>query len=123
MNNRGLLSIIVFVCFIFISCEPKNEAEIYGTYIFDDSKEREVIVLDKNYNYKWTFLIKTSNQTRQEVGVWKFNRIGGGHITLIYDDPFDQTKKIRGSKAIEKWFGKMYLGMSEGGGKVYKKIE
>jgi hypothetical protein len=115
-----LLAIIVLSG---LACTPHNDTEIVGIYKFEDSKEKETIALDEFHVYRWSSFSKVTNQSINEEGTWKFDTIGGGHVTLKYYDPIEQTTKIRGSKAIENWFGKMYLGMSDDGGRLYKKME
>ena len=121
--RKSLILLLLFTCLIFCSCNPKKENEVVGTYLFEDSQEKDVIVLKVNHSYTRTLFVKETNQSSLELGTWKYENIGGPHISLERNDPKDATKQIGDSKPIENWFGRMYLGMDEDGARLYRKID
>ena len=106
-----------------LACTPHNENEVIGTYLYENLREQETIVLKPDHTYTWSFLEKQTNRVRQETGIWDYDNIGGPHISLDYVDAENPAKERGESKPIEKWFGKLYLGMNEDGEKLYHKIE
>jgi hypothetical protein len=106
-----------------LACTPHNESEIIGKYVYESEQEQEQIVLKPNHTYIRNYLEKQTNQSKQETGTWDYDHIGGPHVNLNYRDSKNPAKDEVDSKAIEKWFGKLYLGMSDDGGRLYKKID
>lgn len=121
--RKFLILSLIFICLTLCACSPKNESEIIGTYLFEDFKEKEVIVLKADRSYMRTLLVKETNQSNQEIGTWKYQMIAGPHVSLEHDNPKDPTKQMVSVEPIENWFGKMYLGMDEDGARLYRKTD
>jgi hypothetical protein len=105
-----------------LACQP-NKNEILGTYLYENAQEQETIVLKPDHTYTWNFLVKQTSLVKQETGTWKYDQNGGSYISLDYHDAENPAKDKGDTKPIEKWFGKLYLGLDESGAKLYKKID
>ena len=90
--------------------------------MYENLKEQETIVLKQDHTYSRNYLEKQSKRITQETGTWKYEHIGGPHISLDYYDAENPTNSRWDSKPIEKWFGKLYLGMDEDGARLYRKV-
>jgi hypothetical protein len=105
-----------------LACQ-QNENEIIGTYLYENAQEQETIVLKPNHTYTRISLEKQTSQTKQETGTWKYDQNGGSYVSLDYHDSINPAKDRGESIPVEKWFGKIYLGLDESGAKLYKKID
>jgi hypothetical protein len=76
-----------------------------------------------DHTYIRNYTGKQASLSRQVTGTWDYDHLGGPHVNLDYRDYKNSANDEVDSKPIENWFGKLYLGMSDDGGRLYKKID
>jgi hypothetical protein len=78
-----LLTSVIVVSLLFISCAPPTQSELYGTYIADYKLAKEKLVLYEDGTfYQEVTLKKTGSKTYKTRGTWSYRpRTKGGALS------------------------------------------
>jgi hypothetical protein len=118
---------ILFLCLfaiILIGCKPRNESELYGTYIADYKIAREKIILYKDKTYMQEVMLKKTSKVYATKGTW-FYKPNTGYVVLNenfmfvldgfqkFDPKFNQPCPGPADLPADKYFCWILLGVAE----------
>jgi len=123
----------MLLCLIcFVSCKPKNQTELYGTYVADYDVAKEKLTLNKDGTFIQEVTLKKSLKVDLTEGKWSYNPETGyvnfkENFMLVLNgfrklNPDYAHPKPGGvSEPADSYFGYIVIGVAEG--ILYKKTE
>lgn len=129
-NGNAVLWIVPFIA-VLVSCTPKNDSDLVGTYQSHYGAANESLTLNADGTYKQEVLLKSPQRIDVATGSWKFDSSSGditfnGRFHLVlngYQDPQPEYWLRPNGLVIKpstQFFGRTRIGSSEG--VLYKRV-
>jgi hypothetical protein len=123
--------LIFFLTLFMFACKPKDQAELYGTYIADYDVAKEKIILNKDGTFIQEVTLKATFKIDVAKGRWSYDPTNG---YVMFHENFmavlngfrklnpDYNHPNTGIAFLpaDKYFGCILLGVAEG--VLYKKV-
>lgn len=68
----ALLTCILALSLLYVSCGPPSESELYGTYIADEEFARAKLVLYNDGTFYQEVMLKSNSRTDKVTGTWSY---------------------------------------------------
>jgi hypothetical protein len=124
--------LIFFLAFFMFACKPKNQAELYGTYIADYDIAKEKLTLNQDGIFIQEVRLKATSKVNIAKGTWSYDpktgyiSFEGGFMLVLngfrkLNPSYARPKPGGVSWPADKYFGRILLGGAEG--VLYKKVK